>query len=131
MGLPGSNDATTEAALTPFPQRAAAGVSGQGGSGGDGGGGGGGGGASDYEPLGAFLVGRASRGGTTITLSFGHVEQLLGRVLPASAHRHRQWWGNDPGHSQARAWLEAGWHAGPVDVTGGWVTFTRVPGESV
>jgi|GEM_PF-2973747 len=83
------------------------------------------GGQGDYGALGTFLATRAGRGGSTITLAFTHVEQVLGRPLPPAARRHRQWWGNDRQHVQARAWLGTGWRSGPVDVTGGWVTFTR------
>ena len=81
--------------------------------------------SGDYAPLGVFLATRADRGGSTVTLTFAHVEQLLGRALPPSSRQHRQWWENDRGHVQARAWLAAGWRSGPVDVAAQWVTFTK------
>ena len=68
------------------------------------------------RPWGAFLATRAGRGSSTVTLTFAHVEQLLGRPLPPSARRHRHWWENDRGHTHARAWLEAGWRSGPVGI---------------
>ena len=46
--------------------------------------------------------------------SFGEIEAILGFPLPASARRHRAWWANG-GHSQADAWLAAGWRIRSVD----------------
>ena len=46
--------------------------------------------------------------------SFGEIEAILGFRLPASARRHRAWWANG-GHSQADAWLAAGWRIRSVD----------------
>ena len=46
--------------------------------------------------------------------SFGEIEAILGFPLPASARRHRAWWANG-GHSQAEAWLAAGWRIRSVD----------------
>ncbi len=58
-----------------------------------------------YEPLGEFLARQRVR---EVTLTPATIEQILGAPLPPSA-RLRAWWLNDPHHSWARAWLEAGW----------------------
>jgi len=64
-----------------------------------------------------------------VTLSYDEIEEILGFSLPASASKHRPWWGNG-GHSQARAWLNAEYEVASVDL-GRSVTFVvrRRPGE--
>ena len=42
-------------------------------------------------------------------LTFEQIEKLIERPLPESAINHRAFWANDPKHSQAKAWLDAGW----------------------
>jgi len=42
-------------------------------------------------------------------LTFEQIEKLIERPLPESAQNHRAFWSNDPKHSQAKAWIEAGW----------------------
>lgn len=60
--------------------------------------------------------------------SFSEVEAVLGRALPNSARDHRAWWSNQTGagHTQARAWREAGWRTRKVDLAGERVEFERV-----
>lgn len=44
-----------------------------------------------------------------IAMSFDEIERVIGSNLPASARKHRAWWGNDPSRiAAACAWLEAG-----------------------
>lgn len=77
-----------------------------------------------YRPLQAHL----SRLPNAIWVAkFADVEQVLGRRLPASARAHRAWWSNQTGagHSQARAWREAGWRTGSVDLQAQRVEFRR------
>ena len=71
-----------------------------------------------------LLVRRSGEWRTTI----GEVESLLGFDLPPSARRHRQWWENNESHSQALAWIGAGWETSEVDVGAGTLVFT--PGDS-
>lgn len=49
-------------------------------------------------------------------LAFVELERILGRPLPASARRHRPWWGNNDRSPQAKAWLGAGRRVGGVDL---------------
>ncbi len=69
---------------------------------------------SIYEPIKTFLT-RAS--GHSARLTFGQVEKIIGRPLPKSAYRYREWWSNNPtGHSHARSWTSAGWRTEKVDL---------------
>ena len=65
---------------------------------------------SKYEPLTDFL--RAHRG-DTCSLGFRDIERIIDCSLPASAREYRSWWGNDRTHTQARAWMQAGFGAKP------------------
>lgn len=76
-----------------------------------------------YAPLSSFLAGLDS---AKVRLGFEEVETLLGASLPKSASDYQAWWANDPTHSQARAWLEAGWHTENLDLTERKVEFVRV-----
>jgi hypothetical protein len=77
-----------------------------------------------YDPLAKFLEDSARTEGTAI-LSFAQIEDLTGKALPMSAHRHRSWWGNDSYHVQAVAWRAAGWRVFKVDLARQVVTFIR------
>lgn len=79
-----------------------------------------------YGPL-AEILNSAADG--VVHLTFAELEQLLGRSLPASARRHRPWWGNHEGSPQARTWLGAGWRVSAVDLAGEQVTFDRTGGQ--
>ena len=65
------------------------------------------------------------RNASQIRLSFTEIEEIIGRELPASACEHRAYWANDPKHSQAKAWLNAGMFAKELDLEGKAVTFVR------
>ena len=64
-----------------------------------------------YEPLAEFL---GSHKGDSCTLALAEIERIIAKPLPRSARTHPAWWGNDGTHSQARAWMEAGWRARPA-----------------
>ena len=79
--------------------------------------------AGKYQPLTDFLQ---AQPGEVVTLTFEHLEQVLGESLPASARQHAAWWANEIGdtrHVQARAWLAAGWRVEAV--APGAATFRR------
>ena len=78
--------------------------------------------ASSYAAIGKHLADVASR---EATLSFNEIEAIIGRELPASAHRHRAWWANTDTHSQALTWLSAGWKVDAADLDAKEVTFIR------
>lgn len=63
---------------------------------------------SIYQPLHVRL---SNERGPIVRLTFAEIEEVLGRKLPASARKFTSWWSNEnvrAGHSQARAWLDAG-----------------------
>jgi hypothetical protein len=57
-------------------------------------------------------------------LTFTDIAKVIGSDLPASAFRHRAWWGNG-GHDYAHAWLDAGWFVDKVNFVEGLVTLKR------
>ena len=56
--------------------------------------------------------------------TFDDVEGLLTFDLPKSARRNSAWWANDESHSQALAWIGAGWTTSDVDMESETITFT-------
>jgi hypothetical protein len=77
-----------------------------------------------YAALKSYL---AARKQARLRMSFTEIAKAAGTKLPASAYRHPAWWANDPKHHvQARAWTEAGFAAGNVDVEAESVEFVRV-----
>ena len=78
---------------------------------------------SKYEPLTDYL---RTQPGDACALSFLDIERIIGCSLPASAREHRSWWGNDRTHTQARAWMQAGFGAEPSSRRIEPVVFKRV-----
>ena len=75
-----------------------------------------------YHPLFEHLL---FNGHGQVTMSFAEIEAVLEARLPPSARSREEWWSNSPnGHSQARAWMRAGYRTSRVDVAGQRVTFT-------
>jgi hypothetical protein len=81
-----------------------------------------------YAPLRDHLSGETE----PLRLSFGDIEAIVG-PLPPSARKFRQWWENSRSHSQARAWLDAGYRVAQVDIVGEvlWFAPDRGPHGSV
>jgi hypothetical protein len=59
-------------------------------------------------------------------MDFRAVEKILGAPLPKSAHDYQAWWANDASHSQAKAWLAAGWQTENLNLAGQTVEFVRI-----
>lgn len=78
-----------------------------------------------YEPLQRYLE---LLDEDSWSASFQDIEKILDRPLPPSAREYRPWWGNQKkgGHSQAKAWRDAGWETGTVDLKHKTVRFERV-----
>lgn len=54
-------------------------------------------------------------GSPLITLTFKQIEEIIGFELPESATKHAEaWWSNNKDHSQAVAWLDAGYETDMV-----------------
>lgn len=87
-----------------------------------------------YTPLRDFLIGRDE---TSVPMTFGQIERLLGQRLPASK-ASRAWWSNNPDNNvMTREWLAAGYLAEAVDLKQGKLVFRKMeeypiifPGES-
>ncbi len=66
---------------------------------------------SKYTPLGEYL---RDLDKDRVLLTFEEIEDILGADLPKSARKHNAWWSNG-GHSQADAWMDAGWRVENLD----------------
>ena len=77
-----------------------------------------------YEPLKSYL---SSKSEPVIVMTYEEIERLLGRKLPNTAYGEswRQWWANTETHSQALAWLRAGWRVTRPDLANKRVEFSR------
>jgi hypothetical protein len=79
-----------------------------------------------YLPLSEFLKTRTT---DSWEPTFEEIEKVLSFKLPPSARKHRAWWANQfkGHHSQAKAWIEAGWKVDPqeIDLSGEVVRFVR------
>jgi hypothetical protein len=60
---------------------------------------------SKYYPLQKYLENSSE---TKKTLKYSEIEEMLGFELPNSAYEYGAWWSNGS-HTQANAWLNAGW----------------------
>jgi hypothetical protein len=65
-----------------------------------------------------------------IYMHFSELEAILGFTLPMSAYTYRAWWANGR-HSQANAWLHAGYKVDRVDIPGQALMFRRVDALTV
>ena len=59
-----------------------------------------------------------------VEMTFDEIASLVGG-LPFSARKFAQWWENTGHHSQAKAWLAAGYRVDSVDRNDGRVTFRK------
>ncbi|HZW28015.1 MAG TPA: hypothetical protein VFF08_06150 [Trueperaceae bacterium] len=71
--------------------------------------------SSRYAPLHEHLKG-VSKDRKSYELSFDEIATIMGDKLPQSAYDHRAWWANTESHSQALAWISAGWKVDKVDL---------------
>lgn len=71
--------------------------------------------SSRYSPLNRHLAG-IPKSTKTYDLSFDEITRVLDASLPKSAYDHRAWWANTESHSQALAWISAGWKVDGVDL---------------
>lgn len=83
-----------------------------------------------YEPLQTYLSTVVE---PTIVMTYDEIEKLIGRKLPNTAYGDswRQWWANTETHSQALAWLRAGWRVTRPDLANKRVEFRREPAKAL
>lgn len=63
----------------------------------------------------------------SVKLSYKEIEKIIEMSLPNSAYKYDAWWANG-GHSQADAWLGAGWRVNEVNL-GNYIVFKKAPSE--
>lgn len=79
---------------------------------------------SKYGALGDYL---RKQNRDFVPLSFADIEKITGTKLPASAHKHRPWWSNNPDNSvMTKVWLDAGFESEQVDMPARKLVFRRV-----
>lgn len=71
--------------------------------------------SSRYAPLNAHLA-AIPASTKTYDLPFKKITEVMGAPLPKSAYDHRAWWANTETHTQALAWIAAGWKVEGVDL---------------
>ena len=76
---------------------------------------------STYASLNKYLL---ECGKGRVIMTFLELEQVLGFNLPKSAYTYNAWWANG-GHSQAYAWLDAGYKVERIDIFTTTVTFCK------
>lgn len=81
---------------------------------------------SKYSALGDYLKHQTRE---RVPMTFGEIEKITGTKLPASAHKHRPWWSNNPDNSvMTKVWLDAGFRSEQVDIPARKLVFRRVRG---
>jgi hypothetical protein len=79
---------------------------------------------SKYGALGEYLK---RQPGDHVPLTFAAIEKITGTKLPASAHKHRPWWSNNPDNSvMTKVWLDAGFESEQVNMPARKLVFRRV-----
>ena len=63
--------------------------------------------------------------------TFDQIEEVIGVDLPPSARKYPAWWSNTNSHSQALAWMNAGWSTCGVSLATRSVTFERESRDSL
>lgn len=71
--------------------------------------------SSRYAPLHRHLA-AIPKSTKTYDLPFTEITEAMAAPLPQSAYDHRAWWANTESHSQALAWISAGWKVDGVDL---------------
>ncbi len=79
---------------------------------------------SKYAALGEYLK---RQRGDRVPMTFAEIERVTKTKLPASAHKHRPWWSNNPDNSvMTKVWLDAGFESEQVDMPARKLVFRRV-----
>jgi hypothetical protein len=76
-----------------------------------------------YTPLTLYLSNKA-KWTRWVKLQFSQIEGIIGKELPASAHRNPEWWTN-AASVHAEAWQSIGWSIKEANIDEKTVTFTR------
>lgn len=77
---------------------------------------------SKYGPLFEYLRNNLA---DEVTLSFGQIEEILQRPLPASARTQSVWWSNRRSGWQSAAWMDAGYRVAAIDLSEQKITWRK------
>jgi len=82
--------------------------------------------AGKYMPLENYLR-DLPQNQKEVKLRFQEIESILNTKLPASAYEDRRWWEHETegNHVHKRAWANAGWRIGHLDVNAKRVRLVR------
>ena len=82
--------------------------------------------AGKYKPLERYLH-DLHVDQSEVTLSFRHIERILGDTLPPSAHQYQAWWANEknPHQPQKMAIANAGWTVDSINLKDKWLRLLR------
>ena len=70
--------------------------------------------SAKYKPLHDFLCNNIS---DNLTITFEEINNILfPNTLPSSAYSKKEWWANSYSHSQAKAWLLAGYKTADLKI---------------
>ena len=78
-----------------------------------------------YDPLSKWL---RSKSVNIVFVTFDQIEAILGFRLPDTARERSQWWANEMGdtrHVQCRAWMDAGFQPGNLNLAKESVEFAK------
>ncbi|HDQ05140.1 MAG TPA: hypothetical protein ENN36_00260 [Candidatus Bathyarchaeota archaeon] len=76
-----------------------------------------------YTPLTLYLSNKA-KWTTWVKLHFSQIEGIIGKELPASAHKSPEWWTKE-NSVRAQAWQSIGWNIKEANIEEKTVIFTR------
>jgi len=84
--------------------------------------------AGKYSPLEKYLR-DLPKDQREVTLSFEQIEGIIHGKLPPSAYGYSQWWEHETegNHINTRAWANAGWRIGMLDLQRKHVKLKRIP----
>ncbi len=83
--------------------------------------------AGKYTPLENYLR-DLPKDQMVVTLGFEQIGKILNNKLPSSAYEDHRWWEHETegNHVNKRAWANAGWKVGEVNISDKWVQLVRV-----
>lgn len=80
---------------------------------------------SEYAPLGKYLEGQKLNGQNKVTLTFKDIERIIGRQLPPTSRKNKNWWANSKTEKsrQCSSWLNYNWRKDQVDLANEFVVY--------
>lgn len=79
---------------------------------------------SKYNRLKSYLKFRSAFT-DNVKLKLAQIEGVIGDNLPIIAYRSERWWNNSPTKAHSKAWIEAGWITGEINLKEGYIIFHK------